>query len=113
MAYEEGYPALTRRRLILVEDVDEKNVYYRRDDRLWKAVLEDLFEDFLHFFFPEACELFDLSRGVEYLVWRPLNSITPSLALFAPGCAKKRLHSSTMRTFFCIAMNKNNFSLSK
>jgi hypothetical protein len=37
------------------------------DDILWKGVLEDLFEDFLHFFFPQADQLFDLEKGVEYL----------------------------------------------
>lgn len=56
----------------LAEEPDEKNlyqpaVYYQRDDRLWKGLLEDLLEDFLRFFFPESFELFDPDRGVAYL----------------------------------------------
>lgn len=39
----------------------------KRDDSLWKAILEDVFDDFLRFFFPNADDLFDLSKGVEYL----------------------------------------------
>ncbi len=26
----------------------------KRDDTLWKGILEDLFDDFLRFFYPEA-----------------------------------------------------------
>lgn len=39
----------------------------KRNDLLWKAVLEDLFDDFLLFFYPGARELFDLDKGFEYL----------------------------------------------
>ena len=39
----------------------------KRNDLLWKATLEELFDDFLRFFYPEADELFDLNRGFEYL----------------------------------------------
>jgi hypothetical protein len=40
----------------------------KRDDSLWKAILEDVFDDFLRFFFPKkADELFDLSRPFEFL----------------------------------------------
>ena len=39
----------------------------KRNDILWKAALEDLFDDFLRFFYPNADELFDLARGFEYL----------------------------------------------
>jgi len=39
----------------------------KRNDILWKAALEDLFDDFLRFFYPEADELFDLEKGFEYL----------------------------------------------
>jgi len=39
----------------------------RRDDILWKTVLEDVFDDFLRFFIPDADRFLDLSRGVEYL----------------------------------------------
>ena len=39
----------------------------RQDDRLWKAVLEHVFRDFLLFFFPESRDLFDFKRGFVYL----------------------------------------------
>jgi hypothetical protein len=39
----------------------------KRNDILWKAALEDLFDDFLRFFYPDADELFDLEKGFEYL----------------------------------------------
>lgn len=39
----------------------------KRNDILWKSILEDIFDDFLKFFFADAEELFDLERGFEYL----------------------------------------------
>lgn len=39
----------------------------KRNDILWKSILEDIFDDFLKFFFTNAEELFDLGRGFEYL----------------------------------------------
>ena len=39
----------------------------KRDDSLWKAILEDVFDDFLRFFIPNAEELFDFSRPFEFL----------------------------------------------
>ena len=39
----------------------------KRNDILWKAVLEDIFDDFLRFFYPDADKLFDLEKGFEYL----------------------------------------------
>ena len=39
----------------------------KRNDLLWKGVLEDLFDDFLRFFYPEADTLFDLDKSFEYL----------------------------------------------
>jgi hypothetical protein len=39
----------------------------KRDDILWKTILEDTFDDFLRFFIPGSDDLFDLSKGVEYL----------------------------------------------
>jgi hypothetical protein len=31
----------------------------KRDDALWKALIEDLADDFLKFFYPNAEEIFD------------------------------------------------------
>jgi predicted transposase/invertase (TIGR01784 family) len=39
----------------------------KRDDSLWKAILEDVFDDFLTFFHPNALDLFDFSKGFEFL----------------------------------------------
>jgi len=39
----------------------------KHNDLLWKAALEDLFDDFLRFFYPEADKIFDLEKGFEYL----------------------------------------------
>ena len=39
----------------------------KRDDTLWKSLLEDVFGDFLTFFYPNADEIFDLDKGFEYL----------------------------------------------
>lgn len=39
----------------------------RREDLLWKGVIEDVFEDFLHFFYPKEARNFDLEKGVTFL----------------------------------------------
>jgi predicted transposase/invertase (TIGR01784 family) len=39
----------------------------KTDDRLWKGILENVFDDFLKFFFPESVDLFDLGKGFEFL----------------------------------------------
>lgn len=39
----------------------------QRDDTLWKSILEDIFEDFLLFFYPDAGSYFDFSKDFEYL----------------------------------------------
>jgi predicted transposase YdaD len=39
----------------------------KRDDALWKGILEDLFDDFLRFFFENANEIFDMNRPFEFL----------------------------------------------
>ncbi|SDC47693.1 RpnC/YadD family protein [Niabella drilacis] len=39
----------------------------RFDDSLWKGILEDLFADFLRFFFTNADQIFDMKREFVYL----------------------------------------------
>ncbi|OJV12367.1 MAG: hypothetical protein BGO21_06375 [Dyadobacter sp. 50-39] len=34
----------------------------KRDDTLWKSILEDIFEDFLIFFYPDAGSFFDFRK---------------------------------------------------
>ena len=48
----------------------------KRDDALWKAILEDLADDFMRFFIKDADELFDLSR-FEFLD-KELESLFPT-----------------------------------
>jgi hypothetical protein len=48
----------------------------KRDDTLWKSILEDVFIDFLRFFYPNADEIFDLDRGFEFLD-KELEDISP------------------------------------
>lgn len=49
----------------------------KRDDSLWKAILEDIFDDFLLFFYPSAEQLFDMERGFEFLD-KELEQLFPS-----------------------------------
>jgi predicted transposase YdaD len=39
----------------------------KRDDTLWKSILEDVFEDFLRFFYPDADDIFDFEKGFDFL----------------------------------------------
>lgn len=48
----------------------------KRDDSLWKAILEDIFDDFLRFFVSDADQLFDFQKGFEFLD-KELNQLFP------------------------------------
>src|SRR5690606_21957800 len=48
----------------------------KKDDSLWKGILEDVFPHFLRFFFPNANILFDFEKGVEFLD-KELNELFP------------------------------------
>jgi len=39
----------------------------KQDDLLWKALLEDVFDDALMFIFKEKAEIFDFEKGFEFL----------------------------------------------
>ncbi len=39
----------------------------RKSDILWKGMLEEVFDDLLRFIFPDADQLFDLTKGFEFL----------------------------------------------
>lgn len=49
----------------------------KRDDSLWKAILEDIFDDFLRFFFENAEEIFDFSKGFVFMD-KELEQLFPS-----------------------------------
>ena len=60
-----------------------------RDDTLWKALLEDIFDDFLRFFFPDADEIFDMEKGFEYLDKELEQLFLPADDNFAPRFVDK------------------------
>ncbi|MDM8173220.1 MULTISPECIES: hypothetical protein [Olivibacter] len=35
----------------------------KKDDLLWKGILEEIFDDFLRFMHPKADEIYDLKKG--------------------------------------------------
>src|SRR5690606_31658220 len=39
----------------------------KKHDYLWKGIIEDLFDDLLLFLYPDALDIFDLSKGVAFL----------------------------------------------
>ncbi|WP_338874530.1 hypothetical protein WBJ53_02825 [Spirosoma sp. SC4-14] len=49
----------------------------KRDDTLWKAILEDVFDDFLRFFVPQADSLFVFNRPFSF----PCSHARPRLQL--------------------------------
>lgn len=38
-----------------------------KDDLLWKGIIEDVFEDFLAFFYPGIEAELDLDKGIQFL----------------------------------------------
>ncbi len=60
-----------------------------RNDILWKAALEDLFDDFLRFFYPDAAQIFDLEKGFEYLDKELEQLFPPDQNQFAPRYVDK------------------------
>lgn len=61
----------------------------KRNDILWKSILEDIFDDFLRFFFTNAEILFDLEKGFEYLDQELEQLFPPSGDEFALKCVDK------------------------
>ncbi|SHM97891.1 Rpn family recombination-promoting nuclease/putative transposase [Mucilaginibacter sp. OK098] len=61
----------------------------KRNDLLWKAALEDLFDDFLRFFYPNADELFNLDKGFEYLDKELDQLFPPDADIYAPRYVDK------------------------
>lgn len=53
--------------LLIIVKIQLHTRFMKRDDTLWKSILEDIFEDFLLFFYPDAGSFFDFSKDFEYL----------------------------------------------
>ena len=68
----------------------------KRNDLLWKAALEDLFDDFLRFFYPDADRIFDLGRGFEYLDKELEQLFPPGTDAYAPRYVDKLVKLFTM-----------------
>lgn len=68
----------------------------KRDDILWKAALEDLFDDFLRFFYPNADELFDFAKGFEYLDKELDQLFAPERDTYAPRYVDKLVRVFTL-----------------
>ncbi|BAV07208.1 hypothetical protein FLA_3231 [Filimonas lacunae] len=60
----------------------------QRRDILWKGIMEDLFADFLRFFFIDADEHFDIDRGFEFLE-KELHEISPGESVTHPRYVDK------------------------
>ncbi|MXV17223.1 hypothetical protein [Hufsiella ginkgonis] len=52
-------------------------------DILWKGILEDLFDDFLRFFYPDADELFDMRQGFGFMD-KEIAELSPGTGLKHP-----------------------------
>ncbi len=61
----------------------------KRNDILWKAILEDLFDDFIRFFYPDADDIFDIDKGFEYLDKELDQLFPPDNNQFAPRYVDK------------------------
>ncbi len=61
----------------------------KRNDLLWKAALEDLFDDFLLFFYPNAGEVFNLNKEFEYLDKELEQLFPPESDKYAPRYVDK------------------------
>jgi len=48
----------------------------RKNDQLWKGMIEEVFDDLLRFIFPVADQVFDMQRGFEFLD-KELNEMYP------------------------------------
>ncbi|TKT90318.1 Rpn family recombination-promoting nuclease/putative transposase [Dyadobacter frigoris] len=59
-----------------------------RDDTLWKGILENLFPDFLRFFFQDADKLLNIEKGFEFLD-KELEQLFPSEEIDAPKFVDK------------------------
>lgn len=57
-------------------------------DVLWKGIIEDLFADFLRFFYAPAEELFDIDKGFEFLD-KELEQLYPGLDVLHPKFVDK------------------------
>lgn len=67
MLEELNLVSVRRKKLVAIRTLGRNKKTSRRDDELWKGILDDVFEDFLRFFFPKADELFNFKKKFIFL----------------------------------------------
>ncbi|SEJ62189.1 conserved hypothetical protein (putative transposase or invertase) [Dyadobacter koreensis] len=60
----------------------------KRNDTLWKGILENIFADFLSFFFQESENLFDVEKGFQFLD-KELEQLFPAEEILSPKFVDK------------------------
>lgn len=68
----------------------------KRNDTLWKGILENVYEDFLRFFFENADELFDIEKGFQFLD-KELEQLFPTEDIESPKFVDKLVKVFTKR----------------
>ncbi|HAI75730.1 MAG TPA: hypothetical protein DCM08_05735 [Microscillaceae bacterium] len=69
-------------------------MYHISKDTLWKGIIEDLFDDFLHYFFPDwASQSVDFTKGFEFLD-KELDELYPK-----PKGGQKRYADKLVKVF--------------
>lgn len=66
----------------------------KRDDTLWKVILENVFDDFLRFFFADADIQFDINKGFQFLD-KELNQVFPAEEVEEPKSVDKLVKAFT------------------
>lgn len=61
----------------------------KKDDLLWKGILEEIFDDFLRFMHPNSDEVYDLKKGIEFLDKELEQLFPPEGDEFAPKVVDK------------------------
>lgn len=68
----------------------------KRNDTLWKGILENVYEDFLRFFFENADELFNIEKGFQFLD-KELEQLFPTEDIESPKFVDKLVKVFTKR----------------
>ncbi|MDM8173183.1 hypothetical protein QT327_02250 [Olivibacter sp. 47] len=67
----------------------------KKDDLLWKGILEEIFDDFLRFMHPEADEIYDLKKGIAFLDKELEQLFPPEEDEFSPKVVDKLARVNT------------------
>ncbi|MCL4638299.1 MULTISPECIES: RpnC/YadD family protein [Olivibacter] len=67
----------------------------KKDDLLWKGILEEIFDDFLRFMHPKADEIYDLKKGIAFLDKELEQLFPPEEDEFSPKVVDKLARVNT------------------